>query len=79
MLATIDHKIPVSKTKNKYDEKNFTIACYACNSAKGVMSEREFRQYLFNQAVKNNWAVRNILKLFSRYCFCSLRMCLTFT
>jgi len=79
MLATIDHIIPVSKTKNKYDEKNLTIACYTCNSAKGTMSEREFRQYLFKQAVENNWAVRIVLKLFSKYCFCSLKMCLTFT
>jgi len=78
LLATIDHKIPLSKTRNKHDEKNFVIACYTCNSAKGVMSEREFRQNKYCQSVKNNWAVKNVLKLFSKYCFCSLKICLTF-
>ena len=77
-LATIDHVVPRSITKKKYDPKNFKVACYHCNTTKGIMTEFQFRRYLFVIALKNNRAIKNVIKLFGRYCFCSLKMCLTF-
>lgn len=77
-LATIDHVVPRSITKKKYDPANFKVACHTCNTAKGTMSEFQFRQYLLIKSIRNNRAVKNIIKLFVKYCFCSVRMCLTF-
>jgi 5-methylcytosine-specific restriction endonuclease McrA len=33
-MATIDHIIPTSKGGKKYDESNFTVACFTCNNKK---------------------------------------------
>jgi len=76
-LATIDHKVPLSKTRNKFDKHNFAVACCSCNQAKGTMPEWEFRKHLFFKAIRNSWATRAVVRLFGKYCFCSLKMCLT--
>jgi len=76
-LATIDHVVPRSVTNKRYDPNNFKVACYNCNVAKGTMSEWEFRKYLFIKAIKNNLALKNVIKLFGKYCLCSLKLCLT--
>ncbi len=42
--VTIDHKIPVSRGGGDVPE-NKVPACISCNSAKGPMTEEEFRRY----------------------------------
>jgi len=76
-IATIDHATPCSVTKRRYDPKNFRIACNKCNVMKGTMSEFQFRRHLFISAIRRNRAVKNIVKLFGKYCLCSIKMCLT--
>ena len=76
-LATIDHAIPRSITKKKYDPKNFKVACHNCNQEKKTMTEFQFRKYLFKKALKNNWAIKRVINLFGKYCYCFLKIFLT--
>lgn len=41
-LATIDHKIPVSKGCRKKDITNWLVSCKVCNTLKGKMDYEEF-------------------------------------
>jgi 5-methylcytosine-specific restriction endonuclease McrA len=76
--ATIDHAIPKSITKKRSDPKNFRVACHKCNQDKKTMNEFEFRKYLLINVIKKNCALNNVIRLFVKYCSCSLRFCLTF-
>jgi 5-methylcytosine-specific restriction endonuclease McrA len=40
-LATIDHRVPLSRG-GTWKRNNLVIACQACNSAKGGMTEEEY-------------------------------------
>src|SRR5882757_5881022 len=45
-LATIDHKIPLSRG-GLWKRYNLTCACRGCNEDKGEMTDTEYRYYLF--------------------------------
>lgn len=45
-LATIDHRIPVSRG-GSWKRRNLTCACRFCNEEKGEMTDHEYRLYLF--------------------------------
>jgi hypothetical protein len=76
-LATLDHVVPKKITRKKIDPGNIKVACCFCNQEKQEMSELQFRKHLFFKAIRNNRAAKNIIKLFFKYCFCSLKLCLT--
>jgi 5-methylcytosine-specific restriction endonuclease McrA len=42
--ATREHKVP-KKKGGRSNGNNIVLACYRCNTRKGHMSEKEFRQY----------------------------------
>ena len=48
-LATLDHKVPLSKGGSKYDPGNLVVSCVTCNNAKDNMPYDTFmkdRHYL---------------------------------
>lgn len=54
LRATADHKIP--RSRGGRGENNLVLACHACNSLKGDLTEEEFEAEVL-------WAIANDVKL----------------
>jgi 5-methylcytosine-specific restriction endonuclease McrA len=54
-VATIEHKEPISRGGERHSPENKTLACYACNTDKGNLTEREYRAVLaYRKSLLNN-------------------------
>lgn len=52
-LATIDHIVPLTEGREKYNPKNLCVACKKCNKDKGAKSAEQFMKEINKKVTKN--------------------------